>query len=254
MNKTSLSIVVPAYKSSQFILDTVMSRVEALRTLNIAFELIVVLDGVDRQAEQQLQKAKIPEMKLFHYKENQGKGFAVKYGMSKAVGAYVGYIDAGTDLDSKLLVDMYQTITNAELDFVIPSKLHPESSVDYPNYRRAISSILRFANRVLFGMDISDTQVGAKLYKAEIIESILEATIVSKFAFEMEMLFLARKAGFTEYTDVPVDLQYDFSSTVRLIDVLVAAVDTVKVWLVHRVLPTRPEYKFSQKFSRITLV
>ena len=85
-----------------------------MRKMGREFELIVVVDGEVDETKTVLTKLKrqYPELRILTYAKNKGKGYAVRYGMKLASKAYVGYIDAGHDIDTRSLVEMLTSIND----------------------------------------------------------------------------------------------------------------------------------------------
>ena len=69
-------------------------------------------------------------------------------------------------------------------------------------------------NRFLFGLKIQDSQVGIKMFKKEVIQSILPSLTVKRFAIDLEILVAANEQGFT-ILEAPVQINESFSSTVN---------------------------------------
>jgi hypothetical protein len=99
-------------------------------------------------------------------------------------------------------------------DMVIGSKRHPQSKVDYPLLRRFLSSVYQLLIKKLFNLDVTDTQVGLKLFRREVIESIREDLELDRYGFDLELLALAARKGYTQVLEAPVRLDY-FSRNIR---------------------------------------
>ena len=96
-----LSIIIPAYKAEAIISKTLLKVREVLRSTRYNYEIICVVDGnIDKTFEtaESLTK-KYPDIKVFGYQNNLGKGHAVRFGMAKAKGEIIGFIDAGLDIN-----------------------------------------------------------------------------------------------------------------------------------------------------------
>ena len=93
-----LSVVVPAYKQEETIYKDIQQIIRALEEHSFNYELIIVVDGLLDKTYQILSKLKSPNIKIIAYKKNQGKGYAVRYGMNHARGDIVGFIDSGMDI------------------------------------------------------------------------------------------------------------------------------------------------------------
>lgn len=212
MEPRFLSLVIPCYRQEKTIREN-LSRVEkVLKGLPVDYEIIVVVDGyVDRTAEivRGLRNNKI---RLFENKVNSGKGHAVKYGIKKARGDVVGFIDSGLDLDPSGIAILLDFMKLHDADIIVGSKTHPDSEVNYPIYRRIISFGARLITQFLFGFSIHDTQVGLKIFKRKVAKDVFPRLLVKKFAFDIEMLAVANVLGYTKIYEAPVKLTFEAGS------------------------------------------
>ncbi|HEC64575.1 MAG TPA: glycosyltransferase [bacterium] len=231
-----LSIVMPTYKAESFLNESIKRKIKVLDSLKCDFELIVVLDGRSQKGSKIVSGFGDKRIKLIHYKANKGKGFAVVLGMKSATGDLIGYVDSGLDLHAGVIAKMYRTALETDADIVLGSKKHPRSAVDYPNSRRVFSSIYHTLVKVLLGVGVSDSQTGAKLYRKGLVKAVLPRILVKRFAFEAEILAVARRLGFDHFVEVPVSLKADFESTVRFHDGFVAMWDTLAVFYRMRLI------------------
>jgi glycosyltransferase involved in cell wall biosynthesis len=259
-----LSVVVPVYNQEATIVDNVAQirdRVEA--GLGQPVEVIVVSDGsVDASGERLLEDPS-HRARVIHYDRNLGKGFAIKAGALAAQGRWISYVDADLDLDPGSLAEFLALAERESLDFVIGSKRHPESHVQYPRRRRVGSWLYQRLVRVLFSLDVRDTQVGLKLFRREVAEEVLPLLLVKQFAFDLEFLAVARALGYHRIREQPVKLEYQFTgSGVRSQAVALALIDTAAIFYRLRILryyqrkrPLLPEYARTQGYSpQVTLV
>jgi glycosyltransferase involved in cell wall biosynthesis len=225
-----VSIIIPCYAVGATLVADIMPKIEVLDTLGCSYELLIVLDGPDNDAEAQaLQLEKThPQVKLLKLKQNKGKGYAVRYGMSKAVGKYIGFMDVDNDINPQILAEMYKVIVKGDCDAVLPSKRHPESNVKYPGNRKLFSNLYNLYVRRFLGWPVSDTQLGAKLYRAELIKDIIQHCRINGFIFELEMLAHARAHGYTRFREIPVSLELTTRSTIRFSGTLKIIAETLK--------------------------
>lgn len=152
---------------------------------------------------------KYPNLKVFGYENNKGKGYAIRFGMSQSRGDIVGFIDSGMDLNPNGLAMLLEHFEWYEADIIVGSKRHPVSKVEYPWQRKILSfgyQILVFA---LFGFKAKDTQVGMKFFRREVLEQVLPRLLVKKFAFDVEILAVANYLGFKRIYEAPVDLKLE---------------------------------------------
>jgi len=227
-----LSVVVPVYNQPHATenVRVIRDRVEA--GLGEPVEMIVVSDGSEDTPEADPELATV-----IHYDRNLGKGYAVKAGALAARGRYVSYVDADLDLDPVAIPDFVRLAERESLDFVIGSKRHPESLVHYPRSRRIGSWLYQQVVRLLFQLDVRDTQVGLKVFRREVAEDVLPLLLVKQFAFDLEFLAVARSLGFDRIREQPVRLEYQFTgSGVRSVAVFLALVDTLAIFYRLRIL------------------
>jgi Glycosyl transferase family 2 len=200
--------------------------------------LIVVSDGsVDKTVECAL-AAGHPDVRVLHYDRNLGKGYAVKLGLLAARAPYVGFIDSDLDLHPAELPRFHAAIRDKGLDAAIGSKRHPDSEVDYPWRRRVYSWLYQQLIRALFRLDVRDTQVGIKVFRRELVDAVVPHMLVKRYAFDLELLAVARDAGFRRIDELPVRLVYGFTGTTGLSPLAVAQalVDTAAIFYRLRIL------------------
>ncbi len=214
-----LSVVIPAYKAEQFIQKNIESLYKVLQAGRFQFELICVVDGqIDRTYENAVKLCKkYDNLRVLGYKNNLGKGYAVRYGMSRAKGDIVGFVDAGVELDPNGMAMLLEHFQWYNADVIIGSKRHPASQVVYPWQRTILSFGYQLLVRVLFGLKVKDTQVGMKFFKREVIERTLPRLLVKKFAFDIEMLAVANYLGYSRIYEAPVRLKMKFSGPSTII-------------------------------------
>jgi glycosyltransferase involved in cell wall biosynthesis len=208
-----LSVVTPVYNGAGFIAENVEIIRREFASSGVHYELIVVSDGsVDDTAERAL-AAGHPEVRVLHYDRNVGKGYAVKLGLLAARGRYVGFIDSDLDLHPAELPAFLEAIERDDLDAAIGSKRHPASQVDYPVRRRLYSWLYQQLIRLLFALDVRDTQVGVKLFRRELVDAVVPHLLVKRYAFDLELLAVAYDSGFRRIGEQPVRLDYGFTGT-----------------------------------------
>lgn len=219
-NSHLISIVVPAYKAEKFIKRDLLSIRHICENLRYKSEVICIVDGYLDKTLQQANKVahKYPkEIRVFGYSKNQGKGYAVKYGMSKSKGDIIAFIDAGLEINPNGLGILLEHFIWYNADIIVGSKLHPASKVNYPWQRKIVSFGYRIVTRLLFGLKIRDTQAGIKFYRREVLEKTLPRLMVKAFAFDIEMLAVAYQLGFKRIYEAPVELKMEFKSGISTI-------------------------------------
>lgn len=215
MNIKLLSLVIPAYKQEKTIVKDLESLIKALSALPFKYEIIVVVDGFLDRTIEEAKSIKNKNIKVFGHEKNAGKGYSIKYGVSKATGNIIGFIDAGMDIDPTEISIMLDIMDWNKADIVVGSKLHPESQVQYPIARKILSWGYRTLTHILFGFSTKDTQVGIKIFKKKVAKDVFKRILVKRFAFDIEVLAVATKLGYTRIFEAPVKLDFRGVSSIN---------------------------------------
>lgn len=207
MTKT-LSLIMPAYKQEKTIVKDIKLLDKVLSSLHLEYEIIVVVDGFMDSTFKKAEKLKNSNIKVIGYKENKGKGFAIKHGVEAAKGDIIGFIDAGLDLDPQEISTMLNTMEWNKAHVVIGSKLHPDSIVNYPRSRKILSWGYRTITKFLFDLSVKDTQVGLKIFEKKVAKDVFPRIVVKKYAFDVEVLAVARLLGYDRIHESPIKLKF----------------------------------------------
>src|SRR3989344_2061801 len=206
-----LSVIVPAYKQEKTIKKDLENIINTLlQGLNkISFEVICVVDGKLDDTAREAKKVKSDKLKVFEYDSNQGKGYTVRFGMSKAKGDLISFLDAGMDISPKGIMMLMAHMDWYNADIIVGSKRHPVSRVNYPLLRHILSIGYHFGVKVLFGLSLRDTQSGIKIFRRQVLEKILPKLLVKKYAIDIEMLAVAKSLGFKRIYEAPIEVTFD---------------------------------------------
>ena len=198
-----LSLVIPTYKKQRDVLDQLERVYGYLSRKNPDFELIFVIDGyVDNTKdilEKYIRENRLKKVSVIGYKENMGKGYAVRYGMKRATGDVIGFIDADTDIQIRTLGYALKSIKHDSVMAVVPSKFHKDSNVEMKFGRKILSYGLMYTNRFLLKLpkNVDDVGCGLKIFRKELIKRILPSLRVNNFAIDSEILNLIGRVGYS---------------------------------------------------------
>lgn len=206
-----VSIIVPAYNEGEHISNNIKEFIEACENFDYDYELIIVDDGSTDNTYEEASKFNSGKVNVITYTKNQGKGHALQQGVKQVTGDMVTFIDADLELPPKQIAKFLEYMGNGR-DIVIGSKRHPDSKVDYPLKRRFLSACYQLFVRVLFGMNIKDSQAGLKLFRRGILAEVLPKVLVKQYAFDLEVLAIANKMGY-KITEAPIILNYSFNGS-----------------------------------------
>lgn len=226
-----LSVVVPAYNEVDHVGGAVDRIATIVGSLFDRAEVIVVDDGSDDGTGRELEAidAARPNVEVHTLADNRGKGHALKTGSAHASGELVLFLDGDGEIAPGQVAAFLARLSETDADVVIGSKRHPDSTVDYPWTRRVLSRGYSRLVRALFGLRVTDTQVGMKLLRREVVDDVLPLVTVRRYAFDVELLALAVDRGF-DVVEAPVTLEFKLGSHVDLRAVARIAWDTAKVF------------------------
>lgn len=204
-----LSIIIPAYKEEKNIYKTIKNIIDAHDVLDYDYEIVVVVDGSPDNTFKEAKRIRSKKVSVHTYAKNHGKGYALKYGTQKAKGDIITFTDAGGDFDPRQFDKCVKLLEIFDADFVIGSKRHPASKVDYPRVRRYYSWVYHKIIRILFGLNVTDTQAGLKFMKNNVAKDIMPRVLVKQYAFDLEMLVIAHQLGYRRIFEAPVELNFN---------------------------------------------
>lgn len=209
--KHYLSVIIPVYCKEKTIKPDLIKINHTLQKIRYDYEIIVVVDGISTDNSYKLAKSlKIAKIKVFGYKNNLGKGYAIRYGITKAKGDYIAFLDAGMEIDPNGISMLLEHLEWYNADVIVGSKRHPASFIKYPFSRRLLSFGAQIIARYLLGIKVKDTQAGIKIYKSKVLRKINPRLLVKTFAFDLEMLSVANRLGFKRIYEAPIKLNFDF--------------------------------------------
>lgn len=238
--KNFISVIIPTFRQEKTIAKNIIRIEKVLKQLRHPFEIIVVVDGMVDKTFSNAKKVKSKHIKIFGYEKNHGKGHAIRYGMVRSKGNVVGFIDAGMDLNPNGLSILLEHFQWYNADIIIGSKRHPVSKITYPFNRKIISFLSQLLIKILFGLNVKDTQVGMKFFKREVIEDVMQRLLVKEFAFDIEILVVAYHLGYKRIFEAPVELKHKFTGSILSEDlfkfILKTFIDTLAVFYRLKIL------------------
>lgn len=237
--KKLLSIIVPAYRQERTIkrdlenIDCVLS--EGLRDYD--HEIICVVDGVLDNTPTNARRVKSSHVRIFDYDQNRGKGYAIRYGMAKAKGDLISFLDAGMEISPAGIMMLMAHMEWYKADVVVGSKRHPVSRVNYPFLRHVLSIGYHFLVKAMFGLSLTDTQSGIKIFRRNVVDKILPRLLVKRYAMDIEMLAVARYLGFSRIYEAPIEVRFDKkTSAIHWRTIVDMALDTLAVFYRLRIM------------------
>jgi glycosyltransferase involved in cell wall biosynthesis len=239
--KPKLSIVIPVYNEAKAIASIIRKIKHTVEAGAIQppllYEIVVVDDGSydNTFAILEAMQKEDAHLRAISYKPNRGKGYAIKMGIMASRGEIVMFIDADPtmELSPQLIANYYYELDDS-CDLVIGSKKHPLSKVNLGAYRGFLSTGFRFLSKELVGIeDLSDTQVGLKVGKAELLRRIFEITTVRRYAFDVEFLIIALMLN-ANIRELPI-VYKSSEEGIRIVEIARMFTDIVKISYRYRI-------------------
>ncbi len=198
-SKYDLSIVIPVYNESRRIDQGLREIMKYLKRRTDACQIVIVDDG---SSDDTVEKAKdilkaYPDHLLIESESNRGKGHAVKVGMLAAQGA----VRIFTDIDLSVPIETAGRFTDLVMggaDVVIGTRKVKGSDVQVhqPWWREMPGGVFRWMSRCLCAPIITDFTCGFKAFSAKATEAIFSQSIIDRWSFDAEILFLAYQLRF----------------------------------------------------------
>ena len=202
------SAVIPCYNEAARIGETLRLTLEYLAANAVDSELIVVNDGstdaTSAIARKNLANAKIATHLLENF-PNRGKGAAVRTGLLAAQEPIGLFFDADLSTPLSEIPKVIEPIANGDVDIAFGSRALDRSliGIHQPWRREQGGRVFNLLVRIATGLPFWDTQCGFKAFRLDACRSILESAHIAGFAFDVELIYLAHRAGL-RLREIPV--------------------------------------------------
>lgn len=236
-----LSVVVPAYNEAARLPRTLQRLREYLDARGQSYEIVVVDDGSSDGTAEVARSAGGPALLLLANARNRGKGYSVRRGMLAAAGALRLMCDADLSTPIEELARL-EACLQAGCGVALGSRAVAGSHLEVRQglWRENAGRAFNLLARLVALPDLHDTQCGFKLFTAAAAEAGFSRARLDGFAFDVEVLFLARRAG-VRMAEVPVVWRNDVASRVSLGKGLRAFLDLLRLrWDALRGVYGRP--------------
>jgi len=219
---SAFSLVIPAFNEAGRVGQTLVEVLSYLREASPASELIVVDDGsTDATAEvvrEALAAAGNIETRLIQRAENLGKGASVREGLLAARHPVGLFSDADLSTPIAEAPKLLEPIFAGELDVAFGSRALNRRLIGTHQawHREQAGRTFNLLVRVATGLPYWDTQCGFKAFRLDAFRPILDVATSDGFGFDVELLYLARKAGL-RMREIPVRWDHHDGSKVHFV-------------------------------------
>ncbi|MFZ2153723.1 MAG: ChbG/HpnK family deacetylase [Candidatus Moraniibacteriota bacterium] len=222
MFNEKISVVIPCFNEEKTIAANIQKIHTYLKEHFHSFEIIAVDDGSTDNTKDQINllTGEIP-LKLIATTQNTGKGHAVKSGILSASpdSFAVMFLDADLAIPIEETAKFFTALKSQKLDIVIASRFVPGLKIVEPVlwYRKIMEIIFRFLRSIILNdWQVKDSQCGFKVFRRSVALKIFKLTNISRFAFDSEVIYLAKKFSFT-IRELPITLCNPQKSHIRIV-------------------------------------
>ena len=218
LGMVDISVIIPAYNERNRIIPTIRQFEEVISASGMSYELLIVDDGSTDDTRELIQDLSLENvfLRLITYKENRGKGYAVKKGMLASTGKICVLSDADGSTSPDQVFSLIRPILNDKIDIAIGSRYTSQAVVEVkqPLYRIIWSRMASQLIRSTLLPQVKDAYCGFKAYKGEVARDLFQKAKEEGWTFDVEVLSIAHKLGYN-IKEVPVRWMNDEDSRVK---------------------------------------
>ena len=224
MKIKELSIIFPIYNEEKRLkknLNKVLKLFKPFRTINL--EIILVNDGSNDNSDKIINKfLKFTRKKYkkkiiyIYYKNNEGKGYALKRAVNIAKKKWILTcdIDFSANPIEVLKWDKLHYIKSEKYCYFASRKLK-NSIIKYKYYRKLLGNIFNLLVDFMFNLNVIDTQCGFKLYNKSYSKIIFNRLVEYGYAHDVEIAVLLKKK-LIKIIELPIKWTHENKSKVNI--------------------------------------
>jgi len=225
-----LSVILPSFNEGAHIHANILRVCEALKSLR--YEIVVVDDGSSDNTFAESQRAADEGYPVRAVKQevNRGKGASLFHGFGFCGGELVAFLDSDLEIAPENILTLVKVMQATNADVVAGVK--DLQANQFPPLRRLMSRSYRAMVALLFGLTITDTQTGIKLFRRDVLADAIPRVSARRFAFDIELLVAASRFGY-RIVEQPVEIAYHRSGglgRMNLTNILGMFVDTLAIF------------------------
>ena len=230
-----VSIILPAYNEEARISSSLDQLTTYLSGLDIEYEIIVSADGCTDNTEKitLAHAASNPNIKLISFPERLGKGGGILNGVQGASGDLLIIMDVDLAVPPEQILPTIKKMEEERADIIYGSRNLPESRilVKPPFYRTILGKAFNYFFRLLFGINLHDTQCGYKAIKKDVFNSLQRKINIEGFAYDIDLAVKAQRDGY-KIVEMPVTWSHGEGSKVNVFrQIFEMGRDLLIVWL-----------------------
>lgn len=238
MNIPELTIIIPVYNEARRLhiaFAEIDRYVQKFPHMDVSF--VFVNDGSTDKTVDKIEDYKhttSADVELIDYTINKGKGYAVRKGMLETKGKYKLMVDA--DMSTSLFeISKILPLMKREVPIIVGTRKEHGAVLEkkQPWYRQGMGDIYGIVARLITGVKIKDFGCGFKAFSDDVAKKIFSYTIINRWTFDTEVLFLARRNKIT-FEEVGVNWKNDEDTRVNVLrDAIQSVYDLIRMYIHH---------------------
>lgn len=180
----TVSLIIPVYNEARHLVEF-LTTIDGLQ-LSIGKELVIVDDGSSDGSGEIIKNFQFHcQTVLINHPRNYGKGAAVRSGIQRATGNFIGIQDADLETNCDEIPSLLTPLLDGRADVVCGSRFKKSSEQVHRTFHYLVNRILTMLSNILSGLYLSDMQTCYKFFRADVIKNVrLEA---NRFGFDPEV-------------------------------------------------------------------
>ncbi len=227
-----LTIAIPAYNEENRLPAMLNRLLEGFSNglFDYLSTQVLVIDDGSRDNTANIARSylhDLPWANVIRLPANQGKGAAIRSGVTRARGKRFVFIDADMAFDPLAIPELVSKLDHC--DIAIASRAHPQSKNIGPLVSRTIAGrVFNTLVRRITGINFLDTQSGFKAFNTKVAKILFYLSTVDHFSFDVEILWIAKELGMT-IEEAPVNWRHVNGSHINaIIDPLSMLIDVYR--------------------------
>lgn len=230
-------LIVPVKNESETIHETSDRMISFCRE-NFGEYRIVFIDDGSTDGTHRILSDNIPKATCAVYKNKigPGKGSALKFAfllseatMGAGADDLIVFMDGDGQIHPKEIKTLLKIMHLYDADVIIGNKRHQYSNIYYSFPRKIVSLCYNLMIRILFGLNMRDTQCGLKIFRKSALDKVIDKVSIKKYAFDLELLVALKENNF-RIVDAPVAVNKQMNSgSVNIKNIIITFIDTITI-------------------------
>jgi glycosyltransferase involved in cell wall biosynthesis len=230
-----VSVILPSYNEEARLPNALDKLIAYFSTTDLPYEIMVSADGCTDQTEKIASRyaAENQNITLVSFPERLGKGGGILNAAGFATGDILIMMDVDLSVPPEQILPTIRKMEEEKADIIYGSRNLPESNilVESPLHRKLLGKTFNFLFRLLFGIDLHDTQCGFKAIKKEVLASLQNDLNIKGFAYDIDLAVEANRHGY-KIVEMPVTWSHGAGSKVSALkQAIEMGHDLLTVWL-----------------------